>query len=245
MGPPPANRAMAIVQTAVYEAVNAITRRYPAGTLKLEAAPGASVDAAVAAASRTALAKLLPSQQGAIDAAYQAALAKVADGPAKTAGIALGEQAAAAMLAARADDGAAAAEAYRPHDCGGRLRADDDPGGHALAAAQALADERPAQFRPGPPPALTSALWARDYNEIKAVGGKSSARRTAEQSQIAELLGSDLAADLQRHRALGRRGSRSRGDAERAAFRRGGAGRRRCAARRLRRQVPLQLLAAR
>ena len=42
MGPPPANRAMAIVNTAVYEAVNAITKRYPAGALKLEAAPGAS-----------------------------------------------------------------------------------------------------------------------------------------------------------------------------------------------------------
>ena len=50
MGPPPANRAMAIANTAVYEAVNAITKRYPAGTLKLQAAPGASVDAAIAAA---------------------------------------------------------------------------------------------------------------------------------------------------------------------------------------------------
>ena len=63
MGPPPANRAMAIVNTAVYEAVNTITKRYPAGTLKLEAAPGASVNAAIAAANRTALSKLLPSQQ--------------------------------------------------------------------------------------------------------------------------------------------------------------------------------------
>ena len=83
MGPPPANRAMAIVNTAVYEAVNAITKRYPAGALKLEAAPGASVDAAIAAANRTALAKLLPSQQAAIDTAYQAALSKIADGAAK------------------------------------------------------------------------------------------------------------------------------------------------------------------
>ena len=43
----------------------------------------------------------------------------------------------------------------------------------------------PAQFRPGPPPELTSELWARDYNEIKALGGKSSTRRTAEQTEIA------------------------------------------------------------
>src|SRR5215212_3969438 len=53
MGPPPANRAVAIAQTAVYEAVNAITKRYPSGALKLEAAPGASVDAAIAAANRS------------------------------------------------------------------------------------------------------------------------------------------------------------------------------------------------
>jgi len=112
MGPPPANRAMAVVHTAVYEAVNTITKRYPAGALKLEAAPGASVDAAIAAANRATLARLLPSQQAAIDSAYHAALAKIADGPAKASGIAVGERAAAAILAMRADDGAAAGETY-------------------------------------------------------------------------------------------------------------------------------------
>ena len=185
MGPPPANRAMAIASTAVYEAVNMITKRYPAGALKLEAAPGASVDAAVAAAHRTALAKLLPSQQAAIDSAYQAALAKIADGAAKTSGIAVGEQAAAAILALRADDGAAAGETYRPQTA---------PGVYVptvLPAVTQWPQRRPwlmtsaAQFRPGPPPALTSPLWARDFNEVKALGGKSNSRRTAEQTQIA------------------------------------------------------------
>ena len=74
LGPPPANRALAIVQTAVYGAANAITRRYPASAQTPQAAPGASVDAAIAAANRVTLAKLLPSQQAAIDAAYEAAL---------------------------------------------------------------------------------------------------------------------------------------------------------------------------
>ena len=55
LGPPPANRVLAIVQTAVYEAANAITKRYPASGLKLEAAPGASVDAAIAAANHATL----------------------------------------------------------------------------------------------------------------------------------------------------------------------------------------------
>jgi len=185
MGPPPANRAMAIVHTAVYEAVNAITRRYPAGTLKLEAAPGASVDAAIAAANRAALAKLLPSQQGAIDAAYQTALAKVAEGPARTSGIAVGEQAAAAVLALRADDGAGGAEAYRPQTAAGVYVPTVIPAATHWPQRKPWLMSGPAQFRPGPPPALTSAVWARDYNEIKAVGGKSSARRTAEQSQMA------------------------------------------------------------
>src|SRR5712692_4795391 len=93
LGPPPANRALAIVHTAVYEAANAITKRYPASGLQLEVAPGASVDAAIAAANHAMLAKLVPSQQAAIDTAYQAALTLIADGAAKTTGIAVGEKA--------------------------------------------------------------------------------------------------------------------------------------------------------
>ena len=86
LGTPPANRVLAIVQTAVYDGVNTITGRYPAPR-QPESAPGVSIDAAVAAANRVTLMKLIPSQQAAIEAAYQAALATVADGPAKSAGI--------------------------------------------------------------------------------------------------------------------------------------------------------------
>src|ERR1700693_49466 len=67
-------RMMAIVQVSVFEGVNAITGRYSASRVKIAAAPGASVDAAVAAATRTALSKLMPAQQAAIDADYQALL---------------------------------------------------------------------------------------------------------------------------------------------------------------------------
>ena len=185
MGPPPANRALAIANTAVYEAVNAITKRYPAGALKFDAAPGASVDAAIAAANRTALSKLVPSQQSAIDVAYQAALSKVADGPAKTSGIALGEQAATAILASRAEDGAAAGETYRPHTAPGVYVPTLIPAVPNWPQRKPWLMTSASQFRPGPPPTLTSALWARDYNEIKALGSKSNSRRTAEQTQIA------------------------------------------------------------
>jgi PAP2 superfamily len=185
LGPPPANRVLAIVQTAVYEAANAITGRYPPSAVKLEAAPGASVDAAVAAANHATLAKCLPSQQEAIDSAYQAALAMIADGPAKTAGIAVGEKAAAAILALRIDDGAAAVETYRPHTTAGVYVPTVIPVASQWPQRIPWLMTSPAQFRPGPPPELTSQLWARDYDEIKALGGKNSTHRTAEQSEIA------------------------------------------------------------
>ncbi len=183
MGTPPAIRVMAVVQTAVYDAVNAITRHYPAG--QPGAAPGASTEAAVAAASRATLAKLIPAQQASIDTAYQSALAAIPDGPAKAAGVAVGEKAAAAVLAGRADDAVAPTETYRPHTT---------PGAYvptAMPAAPQWVQRKPwlmasaAQFRPGAPPALASDAWARDYNEVKAIGAKQSALRTAEQTEIA------------------------------------------------------------
>jgi len=186
LGAPPATRVLAIVQTAVYEAANAITKRYPPSGLKLDAAPGASVDAAVAAASRATLVRLVPSQQAAVDTAYQAALAKIPDGPAKTAGIAVGDQAAAAVLAMRADDGAAAAESYRPATTAGVYVPTVVPVVSVWPQRKPWLLASPAQFRPGPPPALTSEVWARDYNEIKALGGKVNSRRTAEQTEIAQ-----------------------------------------------------------
>ena len=185
MAAPPAYRVVALVQTAVYEATNAITKRYPASGLKLDPAPGASVDAAVAAANRGTLVKLVPSQQAAIETAYQAALAKIADGPSRAAGIAIGEQAAAAVLSQRADDGTATPESYRPVTAAGVYVPTAIPIAVPWPVRKPWLMTSPAQFRPGPPPALTSALWARDYNEIKALGGKANSRRTAEQTEIA------------------------------------------------------------
>jgi hypothetical protein len=185
IGTPPAVRIMAIVQTAVYEAANAVTQRYPAGAIKVDAAPGASLDAAVAAANHAALLKLLPAQQPAIDAAYQAALAKVADSPAKAAGIAVGQQAAAAVLTIAAEDKAGTAESYRPQTTPGVYVPTVMPAVPTWPQRKPWVMSSPAQFRPGPPPALSSELWARDYNEIKAIGSRNSSSRTAEQTEIA------------------------------------------------------------
>ncbi len=184
-GAPPSNRMMALVQTAVFEATNAITKRYPASGLNLQAAPGASVDAAVAAANRGVLLKLLAPQQAAIDTAYQAALAKLPDGPAKTEGVAVGERAAAAVLELRAADVLTPAETYRPHTTAGAYVPTVLPAVLQWPQRKPWLMTSPAQFRPGPPPPLTSEVWARDFNEVKALGGKSSAQRTAEQTEIA------------------------------------------------------------
>jgi hypothetical protein len=185
LGAPPAARAISIIQTAVYEAANAITKRYPATGLQLEAVQGASLDAAVAAANFATLTKLIPAQQPAIDAAYQAALAKIADSAAKTAGVAVGEKAAASLLALRAEDGASAAESYRPQTVAGVYTPTVIPVTPQWPKRKPWLMASPAQFRPGLPPTLNSEVWARDYNEVKTVGGKISARRTAEQTEIA------------------------------------------------------------
>jgi hypothetical protein len=171
LGTPPAVRVMAIVQTAAYEAAKATAR-------------GPAMEAAIAAAHHVTLSKLIASQQPMIDAAYQTALAGIADGPEKLAGIATGQLAAATVLEARAAD-TIAPEAYRPHTTAGTYVTT------AAAAVPQWGARKPwlmttsAQFRPAPPPALESAAWARAYNEVKSLGGKTSAARTPEQAEIA------------------------------------------------------------
>jgi hypothetical protein len=183
---PIAVRMMAIVQVSVFEAVNTVTGRYPPQRAKLNPAPGASVEAAVASATRTALSKLMPAQQAVVDADYQALLGSVPDGPAKTAGIALGEQAATAIVALCADDGAVSPDVYRPHAAAGVYVPTVGPAVPHWGQRRPWVLPRGDHFRPGPPPALTSETWARDYNEIKAVGSRSSTQRTPEQTAMAK-----------------------------------------------------------
>ena len=185
LGPLPAERALAMVQASVYEAVNAITQRYPVSDLKLETASWASVEAAVAAANRAMLTKLVPSQQAIIDHAYQAAMRAIADGSAKSNGIAVGEKAVAGILARRANDEAAAGESYRPQTRAGTYVPTVIPEAPQWRYRTPWLMTNPSQFRPGPPPDLGSEVWVRDYNEVKALGGKQSRQRTAAQTDIA------------------------------------------------------------
>jgi PAP2 superfamily len=183
---PPAVRTMAIVQVSIFDAVSAITGRYPALRAKITAPRDASVDAAVAAATRTALSKLMPAQQAAIDADYQALLKSVPDGRAKDDGIKVGEQAATAVVAACAEDGYNAPNTYRPHTAPGVYVPTMFPAVPHWGKRKPWVMTSGDQFRPGPPPALTSETWKRDFNEIKAIGGKTSTQRTPEQTAIAQ-----------------------------------------------------------
>ncbi len=185
IGPLLAERALAIVQAAVYEAVNAITQHYPISDLKLEPVPGASVEAAVSAANRVVLAQLIPDQTAVIDKAYQAAIVVIRDEAARKAGIAVGEQAAQGVLAMRADDGAFDQETYRPVTNPGIYVPTVIPEAPQWQNRKPWMMTNPAQFRPTAPPELSSERWARDYNEVKALGRFDSQVRTAEQTAIA------------------------------------------------------------
>lgn len=182
---PTANRTLAIMHTAIYEAVNGITKKYPAGDVKLNASRGASIDAAIATASRAVLVKLVPSKAFDVETAFLKAMKAIPDGTSKTEGSSVGERAAAAVLATRMEDGAATVESYRPYTIAGVY----------VPTAVPLVSQWPSrkpwlmtsvnQFRPGPPPDLKSDLWARDYNEIKAIGSRNSQTRTQEQTDVA------------------------------------------------------------
>lgn len=185
LGPPLANRSLALTQTAVFEAVNRITGRYATGKTREENAANASLEAAVAAANRAILSAAAPAQRAAIEAAYDKALAAIPDGDKKKAGIAVGERAAALVQEARHDDGAFSPEQYRPATKPGVYVPTTIPAVPQWPERKPWMLASPSQFRPGPPPKLDSALWARDYNEIKAIGAAKSATRTPEQTEIA------------------------------------------------------------
>lgn len=178
-------RTMAIVHVAMFDAINSIEGRYTPYKFKVTAAPGGSPEAAGAAAAHAALVKLFPEQKAALDKAYADSLAQIADGPGKTAGIAVGEDVAAKVLAWRAADGADAANTYRPVTAPGAYITTTLPVGSQWGAVTPWVMERGSQFRPGPPTPLASAAWAADYNEIKELGGKKSTKRTSEQTDMA------------------------------------------------------------
>ena len=179
------HRIMSIVQVSVYDAVTSIDGRNKPYLMRVAAPAGASVEAAVAAANRTVLNELVPGEKAATEAAYQSALASIGEGPAKADGIAVGERAAIAVLARAAADGSNVPETYQPRTTPGVYVPTMIPVFSTWTTRKPWIMASPDQFRPGPPPALSSDTWVRDYNEVKALGGKNSTQRTAQQTEIA------------------------------------------------------------
>jgi len=208
-----ATRTLAMTQGAVHDALNAINRRYDAYYFEGSADAGASPDAAVAAAAHTVLVGVVssfgtPAQKGAalalVEQAYSASLARVTDGPARNKGVAVGRAAGTAMLALRKDDGATRDAAYTPGMGAGKWRPHPNPTPPNPPIANPDAARgfgpssvpnwgnvtpftllSPSQFWLPGPPTLTSPIYARDFNAVKAVGGKVSTVRTADQTEIA------------------------------------------------------------
>ena len=183
--PPDGARTMAMVHVAIFDALAAIEGRYAPLALRSAPTPEASADAAAATAAYAVLARLFPDQLPALDNAYSAALADIPAGPPKDAGVALGEAAASACLAARADDGSTQTDGYRPRTQPGVYVPTTLPVSSAWPRVKPFFMADAAQLRPAPPPDLGSETWARDYEEIRAVGPRASTVRTAEQTEAA------------------------------------------------------------
>ena len=198
LAPVQQTRVMAIVQVSVHDAVNGITREYETYLSPGNAPENASPEAAAIAAAHHALRSLFVSQEASLDTLYFASLA--AHGlSAGDPGINYGRSAAAAILALRAGDNSAQAQ-YNYTAPGAGMPGVWIPLTSAPALLPGWGDVTPwvlrsaSQFRPPPPPALTSGRYARDYNEIKEIGALNSTTRTAEQTQIATFwLGSPVA----------------------------------------------------
>ena len=178
------SRAMAMVQVAVFDALNSIEGRFTPYKVKAVAAQGTSEAATVAAAAHYVLVSMFANQKTALDDAYKISLESVRDGPGKTNGIALGEKVAEQIYTIRSADGVNTPDIYKPFTAPGVYVPTALPIGSTWPKFIPWMLKSPAQFRPEGPPALNSSLWARDFNEIKARGGRNSTARTPEQTEI-------------------------------------------------------------
>jgi len=176
-------RGLAMVHVAMFEAVNAIDRRYQPYKLELVADKGASREAAAATAAHDVLVSLFPDEKSKLEQALQASLAKI-EGDGKTKGIELGKRAAAGMIALRTDDGSNIQESYRPFTKAGVYVHTAVPIESTSGMIKPWTMEKGSQFRPQPPPALDSEIWTRDVNEIRELGSINSKTRTQEQTEI-------------------------------------------------------------
>jgi hypothetical protein len=197
LGPGRSSRAIAIVHLAIFEVVNAVEGGYKSYAGLGPAKVGTSLNAGVAQAAHDTLVALFPSQTARFDAVLAEDLERIPEGRMKTNGIAMGQRAASAVLAARANDGSQHSEPR----VGIEFLTSNDPGkwrqdpisliplalGAYWGEVKPFVLERAQQFRVPPPPMIDSADYAAAYNGVKTLGGDglvTLTTRTPEQTQI-------------------------------------------------------------
>jgi hypothetical protein len=185
---PEAERATTRVALAMFEALNAIDRRYRSHVGFPAAAPGAapSQEAAAATAAYKVLLHHYPAQRTNLEESYALAMAAIEGEAERDSGRAIGEAAAAAALAAGGIDPARPQEPFRPVTAPGVWIGTALPSlePHWGAFRSWVVPDLEA-LRPPPPPALGSERWARDYEEVRRLGGRTSAERTPHQTLVA------------------------------------------------------------
>jgi membrane-associated phospholipid phosphatase len=190
-------RYAAIFHAAVFDAVNGVNPKYAPVHVPPQAPPGASARAAAVMAAYTALINISPAQKPTFDAALPGSLASIASDAAAEhsvsiqRGMAWGQNVANQILVFRANDGAnAVLPPYAGGSGIGQWR--PTPPAFAFGVGQVYATvtpwvmTSPSQFRPGPPPALTSPIYTADFNETKSMGSITSATRTADETLYAQ-----------------------------------------------------------
>lgn len=199
---PPGTRYAAIVQAAVFDAVNGIDRRYSFIHVAPAAPRGASREAAAVSAAYTALVALFPAQTATLDAARAASMAAITgddESQSIAHGVQWGKDVADQIIAWRANDGfSSTLPPYNKGSAPGDWQPTPPafaptPVFRNLAVTAPFAMSSPSEFRPAGPPALTSARYAADFNEVKALGAIDSTVRTATQTETAKIWQLDTA----------------------------------------------------
>ena len=183
------SRAVGMLNAAMFDAVNSIENASAPFVVAVPSAADTSREAAAAQAAYRVLLNLYPNQQTTLDARLANSLASIADSPQKSAGIALGDTVGQAVIQSRANDGANLVVPYSPGIGPGQWRPDPmNPGqqawGPQWGAVKPFVMTNSGQFAPPLVPALNSPEYTAAFNEVKSLGAKNSATRTAEQTQI-------------------------------------------------------------
>ncbi len=182
-------RTLAHMHAAIFDLVNAVERKYAPFGVDMKAPAGTSIDAAVASAAHSVLSVEAPMQRAALDRALATALGKVAESQGKSDGVALGKQVAEKLLATWATDGVGDPAVFQVPPAGPGVWQQTPQWGAPIyyswrqVKPMAIKDVR--SYDIGGPPALNSERFARDYNEVKTLGGRFSTTRTSEQLAVA------------------------------------------------------------